>query len=316
MSRAAQLRRRDFLRLTGLGLTAGLAVPDGLGRALGAEGFRPPIVVFGKIFQEVKLDLKASAVLAAEAGLDGVDCAVRPGGEILPERAAEEMPLYDAALRSHGLRLSLLTSGITGVNAPYVEAVLRAGRKLGIKYYRLGYWYHRPAQATETLRAEIRARLKDLAALNRELGVCAVFQNHSADKSAAPPAGADLVELYDLLKDLNPDEVGVAFDLGHAILTHGDDWPVHFDRLKDHLRVAYVKDVKRPVGFVPFGQGEFGHTDFFRRVAALGYSAPLSMHVEYEWAPKDGRTRPALLAALRNSRQCLQRWLDLAAGQK
>ena len=38
--------------------------------------------------------------------------------------------------------------------------------------------------------AEIRASLQDLAALNRQIGVCAVFQNHSADKGANPPAGA------------------------------------------------------------------------------------------------------------------------------
>ena len=300
------------MRTAGAASLTALAWGSSAWRSLGAADFRPPVAVFGKVFQELKLDFTASAALAAEAGLDGIDCAVRSGGEILPERAAEDMPRYAAALSQQGVRMLLLTTGITGIASPHAETVLRAGRKLEVQYYRLGYWYHRPEVSAEKLRAEIRASLKDLAALNRATGTCAIFQNHSADNGAKAPAGADLVELYDLVKDLDPKEVGVAFDLGHAIITHGDEWPAHFDRLKDHLRVAYVKDVRRPSTFVPFGEGEFGRTDFFRRLRALGYRAPLSLHVEYEWAPKDQKTRPRLLAALQNSRRVLGQWLKAA----
>jgi sugar phosphate isomerase/epimerase len=312
MKHQRDFSRRDFIRAASLASAAALAGENTAWSGLDTTGFLPPIAVFSKVFQELKLDFEASAALTAEAGLDGIDCAVRPGGEILPERAKDEMPQYAAALKKHGSRMLLLTTGITGPASPHAESVLRAARQLDLRYYRLAYWYHRPGEDAGKLRAEIRATLKDLAAFNRELGVCAVFQNHSADKGANPPAGADLVELYDLVKDLDPNEVGVAFDLGHAIIMHGDDWPAHFERLKDHLRVAYVKDVRRPSSFVPFGQGEFSRTDFFPRLRALGYHAPLSMHLEYEWAAKDQKTRPRLLEALTNSRQVLGQWLKAA----
>jgi len=312
MKRNREIDRRGFLRTASVASAAVVAGGTGAWRSLGATDFRPPIAVFGKVFQELKLDFEASAAITAEAGLQGIDCAVRPGGEVLPERAAEELPRYAAALGKHGVRMLLLTTGITTVASPHAEALLSAGKKLDLRYYRLGYWNHRPDRPAEKLRAEIRASLGDLAAFNRTLGVCALMQNHSSDPGANARAGGDLVELYDLVKDVDPEAVGVAFDLGHAIITHGDDWPAHFERLKDHIRVAYVKDVRRPASFVPFGQGEFGRTDFFRRLRALHYQAPLSLHIEYEWAPKNQLTRPALLSALRSSRQALEGWLKAA----
>src|SRR2546428_1846872 len=53
-----------------------------------AAKWPPPIGVFSKVYQEVKLSFDETAAVTAEAGLDGIDCPVRPGGQILPERAA------------------------------------------------------------------------------------------------------------------------------------------------------------------------------------------------------------------------------------
>lgn len=302
--------RRQFIQTAALASGSALL---GAGTASAASGrFAPPVSVFTKVCQEVKLDFDQSAEVVAAAGLDGIDCAVRPGGEILPERAAEDMPRYAAALARHKIKMLLLTTAITGVSSPGGEAILRAGKKLGIQYYRLGYWNHRTNEDPAKFRAEIVAALKDLAAMNREIGVCAVFQNHSSAKTANRLAGGDLAELYDLIKDFNPDQVAVAFDLGHAILTHGDGWRPHFEKLKGHIKVAYVKDARRPSSFVPFGQGEFGAANFFPLLARMGYRAPLSMHIEYDWAPEGKKTREGLLKALKESRQVLGEWLAKA----
>ena len=251
----------------------------------------PPVAVFGKIFQELKLDFAQSAQTAAEAGLDGVDCAVRPKGEIFPEQATEQLPRYADALAKHKLRLLLLTTDIHGVDTPHVREILNAGKKLGVSDYRIGNWLHKPEVPAKKLCDEIRARLKELAAMNGELGVCALVQNHSSwAGEGRGPAGGDLDELYDLVKDFDPQRIAVAFDLGHAIITHGDAWRPRFEKLKPHIRVVYVKDVRRPSQFVPFGQGEFARSGFFPMLAKMNYSAPLSLHVEYEWAP-GGRRR-------------------------
>jgi len=285
------------------------------GGALGGAGFAPPIAVFSKLYQELKLDFEQSAAVTAEAGLDGVDCAVRSGGEIEPERAGEQMPRYAEALRRRGVGMLLLTTGIVGVSSAHAGEVLRTGKGLGIRYYRLGYWSHRPGRPAEELLAEIHSSLKDLAEMNKELGVCGVYQNHSAGKDRSRRnAGCDLAELYEMVKDLAPEQVGVAFDLGHALLEHGERWREHFERLKPHIRVAYVKDVQRGSGFVPFGQGEFGRAGFFQLLARMNYRAPLSMHIEYEWAPPGKKTRQALVQALKESRRVLGQWLAEAGG--
>lgn len=284
------ITRRQFIGITA---TAPLFA------ALGAEEpFAPPVVVFSKVYQEINLSYEDSAALTAEAGLDGIDCAVRPKGEVLPERAAEDMPRYAEILQKHKVRMMLLTTGILNPQSPHAETILRTAKSLGIRYYRLGYW------KKETV-ATVRAQLKELAALNKQIGVCALFQHHSGNY-----VGADLGQLREIVEGLSPDEIAVAFDLGHAIITHGEEWPGYFEKLKPWIKVAYVKDAKRGAGFVPFGEGDFGKTNIFRRLRAMDYRAPLSMHIEYEWVPKgQPKTRAALLNALKASRQMLTHWM-------
>jgi sugar phosphate isomerase/epimerase len=275
-----------------------------------AAAFKPPVAIFSKVYQEVPLDFDQSAEVTAEAGLDGVDCTVRDGGEISPAAAAQQMPRYAEALRRRGTGLLLLTTGIRGVASPHAAEILRTAKALGVRYYRLGYWSHRPGRSAASLLAEIAPSLKDLAAMNRELGLCGVYQNHSAGEDRSRrTAGCDLAELYAMVKDLDPDQIGVAFDLGHAILEHGDQWREHFQRLKPHLRVAYVKDVRPGAGFVPFGQGEFGRSGFFHLLAGMHYRAPLSLHIEFHWAARGEKSRPALVRALQESRRVLGQWL-------
>jgi sugar phosphate isomerase/epimerase len=297
----------------------------------GATREIPPVAVFSKLYQELKLNFEQSAEVTAEAGLDGIDCAVRARGEIEPERAADDMPRYAEVLAKHGTKMLLLATDILGVDSPNCREILLYTRKLGIRYYRLGFW-HKPADiSSEKYLAEIKARLKDLAALNREMGVCALFENHSApgtkvgakepEASARKPsgeskssgmAGGDLGELYEIVKNFDPDQVAVAFDLGHAIIMHGDDWHSHFERLKSHIKVAYIKDVGRRSRFVPFGQGEFAKTDFFTLLKRMSYAAPISMHIEYAWAPDGKKTRAAMVEMLKGNRRVLGQWWERA----
>ena len=184
---------------------------------------------------------------------------------------------------------------------------------MGIQFYRIGYWQHQPGTPANTLVEKIKSQLKDLAAMNKEIGVCAIFQNHSTGKNKAKPyAGGDLNEMYEIMKDFDPQQVGVAFDLGHAIITHGDEWSSHFEKLKPHIGVAYIKDARRNEGFVRFGQGEFGGTDYFKRLRQMNYGAPFSIHIEFDWAGKGNpETRQALVRTLVESREMLQKWLTV-----
>lgn len=296
--------RREFLVKSMLAGVAATAWPIASSSSRAAELTSCPIVVFSKIFQELRLAYAESAELTKEAGLDGIDCPVRPGGEVLPERVEEDLPTYAEVLRKQSLKIHLLTTSITSIASPHTEKTLRTAAKNGVRYYRLGFFRRDKSQTFAKQAAEIRSGLRDLAAMNRDLGVCALFQNHSGS------LGADLNECLQVLDGLRPNEVGAAFDLGHALLVHGEAWKPLFERLKPHLRVAYIKDARIGGTWVPFGDGDISRCGYFRLLKDLGYSAPFSLHIEFDWSAKGiAKNKPKLLKALSNSAAVLRRWI-------
>jgi sugar phosphate isomerase/epimerase len=291
-------------------VAAAAAWPAAFEAPAGEAPALPPIATFSKVFQELKLSYDESAEITAAVGLDGVDCPVRPGGQVAPERVGEELPRYVEALGKRKLRLLLLTTAILSPATPHAETILRLARQFGVKYYRLGYWNYRNGETPGRLLREIQAQLKDLERLNRELGMCAIFQNHSGGGIV----GAKVRDMYEAVRCCDPEFVGIAFDLSHALIELGEDWRTAFNELRSHFRIAYVKDVKRPSHFCRFGEGELGPSGFFKLLASLGYRAPVSMHTEYDWEGKGNpKTREALTKALGDDLGVLRRWLAAGA---
>ena len=299
------LSRRDFIIKTAASSAAAFCGSAAIS-SLAAEKLAPPIVVFSKVYQTLKLDFDEAAAVTAEADLDGIDCPVRPGGEVLPERAVEDLPRYVEALRKRNLQLALLTTAITSVSSPHTEDILRTAKKLGVRFYRFGF-IDRQSDVARQL-SEIKAQLKDLAAMNKHLGICGLVQNHSPSGHAL--LGGDLAELREIVSGFNPVQIGVAFDIGHALIVHGDEWKSHFQKLKSHLKVAYIKDATRAGRWVPFGQGDVGQSGYFKLLKQIGYHAPISMHIEFDWTDKgQAKTRAALVKALQDSSRVLKQWL-------
>src|SRR2546426_705828 len=126
---------------------------------------------------------------------------------------------------------------IHNVTDPLTEKVLRAASKLGIKLYRLAHLSYKIDRSLPEQLNNIRAELRDLRALNQELGLCATYENHSGSDSV----GAPVWDIYELLKDFDPRYYGVCFDIGHATLEGGYAWPLHFRLVQPKLRAVYVK---------------------------------------------------------------------------
>jgi sugar phosphate isomerase/epimerase len=300
--------RREFLIAGGMA-AAGVALAPGLAGA--AEAAKPRIVVFSKIFQSLNLNFEQAAELTAEAGLDGIDCPLRPKGEIEPEKVDQDLPKYLAALKSRGLVMPMIASGITGPDSPYTERTLRALAAHGVKWYRLAPV--RPDKDPERRRqqvADLRARIKDLAAMSRQLGVTGLVQNHSPREGYL---AGDVGELCDLLQGVDPREMGAALDLGHGIVVHHEGWKPLFERARPHLQIAYVKDVTSDGKWIPFGEGEFSKSGYFTWLKKIGYQAPYSLHIEFDWdqGGKE-RNRATLLKALRHSTVKLREWIAQA----
>jgi sugar phosphate isomerase/epimerase len=304
----AALSRRDFLTRA-LVSGAGLAVSRVPGWSVTEAGVAPPVAVFSKIYQELKLDFDGAAALTADAGLDGVDCPVRAGGEILPEHAADQLPAYAEILGRRKLGIKLLTTDITSPKSPHIETMLRTAQKLGIRYYRFGFVSREAGSSVDGQMREVRAHLRDLSALNKELRMCTLLQNHSPSGHTVY-LGGDLSELEQAVDGFDPDQIGVAFDIGHALVVHGDKWRQHFEALRPHFRIAYVKDVKQSGGWVPFGQGDIASAGYFKLLRQMNYTAPISLHIEFEWQePGKPKSRERLAQVLRESAGVLRGWL-------
>jgi len=301
------LSRRDFIAKTAVGAAAVELLPYTVPSVLAADKLSPPIVVFSKVYQTLSLNFDAAAAVTAEAGLDGIDPPVRPDGEILPERANDDLPRYFDAMHKRKLQLPLLTTAILSTSSPHTEEILRTAKKLGVRFYRVGF-VDREGDAKKQI-IGFKAQLKDLAAMNKEIGIGALVQNHSP-AGHGNYLGGDLNDMREIVSDFDPAQVGVAFDIGHAIIVHKEEWRPRFEALKSHIRVAYVKDAKMTGRWVPFGEGDVGHLGYFKLLKEMGYNAPISMHIEFDWTEK-GKTknREALVKALKESAGVLKKWL-------
>ena len=273
--------RRDFLARMTVGATAiKLSNPDS---ALGAAqtGTRSKIIGFTKPFQKLTFDETADVV--AEVGWDGTECPVRQKGQVLPERVEEDLPRMVEALRRRNRELVIAVTDVRNTKDPLTEKVLRAVSKLGIKFYRLAHLRYDRVKPIPGQLNEIKAELRELHAMNKELGLCALYENHSGIDSV----GAAVWDMYELLKDFDPKYFGICFDIGHATLEGGEAWPTNFRLIQPFLRSVYVKDffwkktgASWKAEWCPLGEGMVSKS-FFQLLNISNFSGPIVQHHEY-----------------------------------
>ncbi|MBN1999868.1 sugar phosphate isomerase/epimerase [candidate division KSB1 bacterium] len=302
--------RRDFIKTT---LASAAVLPFHSRSAASTAGPAIKTGVFSKHLQW--LNYQDTADIVAEIGWQGIECPVRPGGHVLPERVEEDLPAFVEALKKNGLELFMATTNIQDVTESHAETILRTCASLGIKYYRIGgYKYKKEMSVPERLN-EIRAQLNDLVALNKELGLCAAYQNHSGTD-----IGAAVWDIYELIKDFDNKNIGIAFDIGHATVEGGYAWPVHYKLMQPFTKVVIVKDFKwgktdngdwRAL-WGPLGDGMIDR-DFFGKLCADHWENPIIQHFEYS---VEGKTEPDkhknLIIAMKKDCQTLKNWLSEA----
>lgn len=294
--------RRQFLGHTVMAGTAAALVPRVL--AADAEAARRfKLIAFTKPFQ--KLGPKETADLVSDVGWDGVEMPVRKAGQVLPEKVEVDLPKFVEALRAQGKELTIATTDVTSVT-PLNEKVLRMVSQLGIKRYRLGnFTYTKDRPIPEQL-AEVMERLRDVAALNKELGLKAGFQNHSGESRV----GAAIWDIFAAIKELDSKAMGFCFDIGHATIEGGMAWPTNFRLAEPLLTAVFVKDFywqKAGNGWratwCPLGEGMVNRK-FFNMLKSTKYSGPICQHHEYEMGD-----HPEMIAHFKKDLKVLRDWL-------
>jgi sugar phosphate isomerase/epimerase len=260
------------------------------------------ICAFIKFVQELSFEQLAEQIAAA--GFSGIEATVRKGGQIEPEHAATKLPQLVEALRKHGLDITVMATNVLHADDPTSVELLKTASRLGIRRYRMGYHRYDLRRPVVPQLAEFKPEIDQLAALNRELGITAVYQNHAGTRYV----GATIWDLQRLLADVDPQEIGIAFDIRHATAESGVSWPVLFNVAQPHMQAVYVKDFvwqQRKPQNVPLGEGQVDPA-FFNQLRRSGFDGPISLHVEY--LPEAGTE--ANMQALRTDLEVLQRLLQ------
>jgi sugar phosphate isomerase/epimerase len=279
--------RRRFLRQA-TRLSGGLALLPSLPKVVPfekEEETRAPkqsLHVFSKHLQF--LDYKDMAEAAAELGFDGVDLTVRNGGHVLPDRVKDDLPRAVEAIKGAGLLADMMATNVNNIWEQEYRNVLQTGAKLGIKWYRLGYFRLNPQRSIPEELADFNDKMKELAKLNHSLGLIGGYQNHAGNY-----VGSNIWEIWKILQGTEVNALGCQYDIRHAVVEGGLSWETGLRLIHQKINCIVLKDfiwkkegAQWKVVNVPLGQGMVDFKTYFKLLKTYGLDVPVSIHFEYD----------------------------------
>jgi sugar phosphate isomerase/epimerase len=247
---------------------------------------------------------------AAELGYRAVNLTVRRTGHVDPDLVDPRvnLPAVLRGVRSTGVECTFITTDIVDDVTPvatrdgspvFARDILRVAADEGITVYRWGGFAYDvetdpgtgdPQPFGPQVLAQLdafRDRVKGLAKLNGRLGVTAAYHTHSTNGTNA----RSVWDLMYVLRDSDPDELGINLDIGH-MTNEGtlSSWRTNVRYAMSHIRSVGLKDtmVERTVtGTVrnvwrPAGTGMVQWRDFFALLLQGGHNGPAESHYEYD----------------------------------
>ncbi len=249
----------------------------------------------------------AEAVQAAkEAGFDGLDLTLRPGGHVKPEDAERGLAEAKRIADEAGLTIPMISTAVTDVDSPHAEAIFASAAHYGVRRIKLGYWPYEPFGTLAKQLDEARARVGRLAQLGRKYHVLPCVHCHSGRLLAAGGFGT-----YLILREFKPDEVGAYVDPMHMTIEGGvSGWEMGLDLLAPWVALVGVKnfrwlpDARDKLGqrryrweYTPLADGQAPLPEFMALLRRLEYDGIVSLHSEYKGESSYRRlTTPQLLA--------------------
>lgn len=246
-------------------------------------------MMFSKHLQGIPLAEAAERV--REIGITKLDLTVRPGGHIEPAVAKDALPAAAESLGRQGVEIGMITTNILDASDLHTIDILRTAASLGIRHYKLGYYRYKGFGTLRAQRSEIAAKLRDLVAVNLELGLHAGFHNHPDDFF-----GASVWDVDHVLTGLDPRAIGVYFDPSQATAEGGSGgWLMGLDLVQDRLTMLAVKDFiwadgkhryagarRHSIEVVPLAMGNTPWPAVIEILQTLDFQGPISFHAEYQ----------------------------------
>jgi sugar phosphate isomerase/epimerase len=236
------------------------------------------IAMFTKSLEKLSFDELAAAI--TPLGVAGLEAPLRKGGHIEPAQMVDRLPAFVEALTKKNLSVLIMASSINQVDKEgLAEKQLRAAAKAGIKKYRLQHLKYDLSKPLKPQIANFKAQLKDLAELNKAIGIQGLYQNHRGNNYVGGP----IWDMVGMLEEIDVKHLGMAFDFAHASVEGANAWEMNFHHAQPHIGAVFFKDYK----FVgkkwepcPIGEGVVNPLSG-KLVSKLPNHIPISIHIEY-----------------------------------
>ncbi len=276
--------RRKFIKQAAAGAAGLVTVPNTFLSAspLPRTKLNNPICIFTKHLQWI--DPEDLGKFVKDLGFDGVDLTVRKGGHVEHSEAVKTLPDAIEKIRKSGTSVPMMVTNINDPNDPITEPLLKSASENGVGYYRMSYYRYEPNMGIEENLIDLRAKVAQLADLNEKYGIHGAYQNHQGERVGGP-----VWDLWYLMKDLNPEWIGIQYDIRHATVEGGMSWPTGFKLVKDFIKCSVIKDFVweqrddntwRPLS-VPIGSGMVDFNRYFECYKSYELNGPISIHYEY-----------------------------------
>ncbi|MDN3643942.1 sugar phosphate isomerase/epimerase family protein [Lutimonas halocynthiae] len=239
------------------------------------------VSIFSKHLQF--LDVKEVGQVAAELGFNGIDLTVRPKGHILPEDVISNLAPAIRDIERSGSSCKMITTAIDNANKTEDVDIIKTAGDLGVNFYRMNWFkYHEGMSMVASLNL-YQETIQNLVKLNKEHGITGCYQNHAGTK-----VGGSFWEIQKMLEGIDPDYLGVQYDIRHAVAEGGFSWENGLQLLHQKIKTLVLKDFKwaKVNGVweavnVPIGEGMVNFTKYFQLLKAYNLNPPVSLHLEY-----------------------------------
>lgn len=239
------------------------------------------VYIFSKHLQW--LDYEKMAETAGSTGFDGVDLTVRPKGHVLPGNVRQDLPKAIKAIRKSGLLADRMTTAITSADDPLTLDILETASEQGITNYRLGWFGYDASLSIAKNLERCKNELGKLADLNRKYGLKAAYQNHAGEMVGGP-----VWDIALMLEGVDPEYVGIRYDIRHATVEGGKSWPLGMKYLANRINSFDVKDFlwKQIDGNwqpsnIQIGDGMVDFERYYQIIKEYKIQGDFTLHLEY-----------------------------------
>ncbi|MCK4922657.1 MAG: TIM barrel protein [Bacteroidales bacterium] len=274
--------RREFIKKASAVSAGAIISPKLFSGSQIAESETHPFCVFTKCLQFLDYDQLGDTL--ADIGFKGADLSVRDKGHVLPENVKTDLPKAIKALQKSGVSVPMMVTGIKSAEDPFTETILGTAADLGVRHYRMGYISYDHTKSISDNLNILKKTFENLEKINRKFGIQGCYQNHQGSKVGGP-----VWDIYSIIKDCDPEYMGVQYDIRHAVVEGAGCWPLGMKLLSPWITNTAIKDFywkktdgKWKITNVPLGEGMIDFDAYLEEYVSLGISGPITIHYEYD----------------------------------